>query len=101
MVANNHIANMNALVLDNISKTYNKGLVKAVTDVSVAIGKGEMFGLIGPDGAGKTTIFRILATLLVPDSGKASVDGFDTLKEYRQIRNRIGYMPGKFSLYQD
>ncbi len=65
------------------------------------MGKGELFGLIGPDGAGKTSIFRVLTTLLLPDSGTATVDGFDVVKDYRSIRNRVGYMPGKFSLYQD
>ena len=60
-----------------------------------------LFGLIGPDGAGKTSLFRILTTLLLPDQGKASVDGFDVVKSYREIRKRVGYMPGKFSLYQD
>ncbi|MBR1543346.1 MAG: ABC transporter ATP-binding protein [Muribaculaceae bacterium] len=63
--------------------------------------EGEIYGLIGPDGAGKTTLFRILTTLLLPDSGEAHVDGLDVQKDYRQIRKRIGYMPGKFSLYQD
>ena len=63
--------------------------------------QGEIFGIIGPDGAGKTSLFRILTTLLLADSGKASVDGFDVVKDYKQIRNRVGYMPGKFSLYQD
>lgn len=89
------------VILKNISKTYNKGTVKAVNDVSLSIEKGELFGLIGPDGAGKTTIFRILTTLLIPDSGQALVNGFDTVHEAKMIRKRVGYMPGKFSLYQD
>ncbi len=89
------------VVLNNISKTYNKGEVKAVTDVSFEVGKGELFGLIGPDGAGKTSLFRILTTLLLPDGGTASVNGFDVVKDYKAIRKNVGYMPGKFSLYQD
>ena len=89
------------VVLANIVKTYNKGQVKAVNDVSFSVEKGELFGLIGPDGAGKTSIFRILTTLLPPDSGTASVNGFDIAKDYKEIRKRVGYMPGKFSLYQD
>ena len=89
------------VVLNNIVKTYNKGEVKAVNDVSFEVSKGELFGLIGADGAGKTSIFRILTTLLLPDSGKASVNGFDVVKDYKTIRKNVGYMPGKFSLYQD
>jgi ABC-type multidrug transport system ATPase subunit len=80
-------------------KTY--GNVRAVDDVSFEVKKGELFGLIGPDGAGKTSIFRILTTLLLADSGTAAVEGFDVVREYQQIRNRVGYMPGRFSLYQD
>lgn len=87
--------------LHNLVKTYGKGQIKAVNEVSFSVGKGELFGLIGPDGAGKTSIFRILTTLLLPDSGRASVNGFDVVKDYREIRRRVGYMPGKFSLYQD
>jgi len=89
------------VVLKNISKTYNKGEVKAVTDVSFEVKKGELFGLIGPDGAGKTSIFRVLTTLLLPDAGSASVNGLDVVKDWKSIRQRVGYMPGKFSLYQD
>lgn len=89
------------VVLNNIVKTYNKGEVKAVNDVSFEVNKGELFGLIGADGAGKTSIFRILTTLLLPDSGTASVNGFDVVKDYKAIRKSVGYMPGKFSLYQD
>jgi len=92
---------MPAVQLNNLVKTYNKGTVKAVSDVSLSVEKGEIFGLIGPDGAGKTSIFRMLTTLLLPDSGVAWVDGFEIVKDYRQIRNTVGYMPGKFSLYQD
>jgi ABC-type multidrug transport system ATPase subunit len=75
--------------------------VEAVRDASFAVEAGELFGLIGPDGAGKTTIFRILTTLLLADSGVATVAGFDTRRDPHQIRRRVGYMPGKFSLYQD
>lgn len=90
---------MNAIEVSNISKSYGK--VKALDDVSFTVGKGEVFGLIGPDGAGKTSMFRILCTLLTPEQGKATVDGFDTLHQMREIRQRVGYMPGRFSLYQD
>jgi ABC-2 type transport system ATP-binding protein len=89
------------ITLDHISKTYNKGQVQAVTEVSFDVQPGELFGLIGPDGAGKTTLFRILTTLLLPDSGKASVNGLDILKDLEKIRSSVGYMPGRFSLYQD
>ncbi|MBL0181581.1 MAG: ABC transporter ATP-binding protein [Chitinophagaceae bacterium] len=94
---------MNAVAVNNIVKTYGskKETVKALSDISFTVNKGELFGIIGPDGAGKTSLFRILTTLLLADSGTASVDEFDVLKEYKQIRNRVGYMPGKFSLYQD
>lgn len=90
---------MQSVCVKNIVKTY--GNVKAVDDVSFEVKKGELFGLIGPDGAGKTSIFRILTTLLLADSGTATVEGFDVVKDYQQIRNRVGYMPGRFSLYQD
>lgn len=92
---------MEAIRVNHITKTYGKGKVTAVDDVSFSVGKGELFGLIGPDGAGKTSIFRVLTTLLLPDNGTATVDGFDAVKDFRQIRNSVGYMPGKFSLYQD
>ncbi|MBD1421173.1 ABC transporter ATP-binding protein [Sphingobacterium chuzhouense] len=92
---------MKDVVLNNISKTYHKGMVQAVNDVTFHVSKGELFGLIGPDGAGKTSIFRILTTLLLPDGGTASVNGFDVVKDYKAIRKNVGYMPGKFSLYQD
>lgn len=92
---------MDAVVLDRITKTYEKGAVTAVSDITFSVKKGELFGLIGPDGAGKTSIFRILTTLLLADSGSVSVDGFDVVKDMHAIRNRVGYMPGKFSLYQD
>jgi len=92
---------MEAVALYNIKKTYNGGTVVAVDDISLSIEKGELFGLIGPDGAGKTSIFRILTTLLLPDGGSATVDGFDVIKDYHEIRGCVGYMPGRFSLYQD
>lgn len=92
---------MNAVSLEHITKTYGKEKKLAVDDVSFSVGKGELFGLIGPDGAGKTSIFRMLTTLLLPDKGSATVDGFDIVKDYRSIRNNVGYMPGRFSLYQD
>ena len=90
---------MNVIEVNNISKSY--GRVKALQDVSFAVEKGEVFGLIGPDGAGKTSMFRILCSLLLPDAGKASVDGFDVVRQMADVRKRVGYMPGKFSLYQD
>lgn len=92
---------MAAVEVKNIIKTYDKGSVKAVNDVSFEVHDGELFGLIGPDGAGKTSLFRMLTTLLLADSGTATVEGFDVIKDYREIRNIVGYMPGKFSLYQD
>ena len=90
---------MNAIEVSHISKSYGK--VKALDDVSFSVGRGEVFGLIGPDGAGKTSMFRILSTLLLPDQGTATVDGFNTVSQMRDIRRRVGYMPGRFSLYQD
>jgi ABC-type multidrug transport system ATPase subunit len=89
------------ITLDNINKTYNKGAIQAVKDVSFEVKSGEMFGLIGPDGAGKTTLFRILTTLLLPDSGNATVNGLDIVRDLGKIRSSVGYMPGRFSLYQD
>lgn len=93
---------MDAVVVNNIIKTYGKKKeVTALNDVSFNVSKAELFGIIGPDGAGKTSLFRILTTLLLADKGAAIVDGFDVVKDYKQIRNRVGYMPGRFSLYQD
>ena len=88
-----------SIILNNISKSYNK--VKALDDISFEVKPGELFGLIGPDGAGKTTLFRILTTLLIQDKGNAVVAGYDVIKQYKDIRNHVGYMPGRFSLYQD
>src|SRR5689334_297722 len=87
--------------VNNIVKFYGKEKTVAVDKVSFSVSKGELFGLIGPDGAGKTSIFRILTTLLLPDGGNATVNGFDVVRDYKEIRNCVGYMPGKFSLYQD
>ena len=90
---------MNAIEVNHVSKSY--GPVKALDDVTFSVAKGEVFGLIGPDGAGKTSMFRILCSLLLPESGTATVDGFDVVSQMKEIRRRVGYMPGKFSLYQD
>ena len=90
---------MNAVDVACLSKSYKN--VEALKDVSFSVNPGELFGIIGPDGAGKSTLFRILTTLLLPDKGSATVDGFDVVKNYRDIRRTVGYMPGRFSLYQD
>ena len=87
------------IVISDITKSYGK--TKALDEVSFSVEEGELFGLIGPDGAGKSTLFKILATLLLPDSGYASMTGLDVVKDYRNLRTEIGYMPEKFSLYQD
>ena len=103
---------MYAVEVNHIYKSYGKkastplsnrrgGGGDALADVSFSVSKGEVFGLIGPDGAGKTTMFRILCSLLLPEAGTAVVDGFDVVRQMRQVRSRVGYMPGKFSLYQD
>jgi len=92
---------MNAVIVDNVTKTYEKGKVRALDKVSLEVKNGELFGLIGADGAGKTTLFRILTTLLIPDSGRAEVLGLEVVKNLWTIRKQVGYMPGKFSLYQD
>ncbi|MDR1645705.1 MAG: ABC transporter ATP-binding protein [Tannerellaceae bacterium] len=90
---------MNDVIIRRITKAY--GEVTALRDISLTVSPGELFGLIGPDGAGKTTLFRILTTLILPDSGQATVCGLDTATDLKQIRRRVGYMPGRFSLYQD
>ncbi len=92
---------MNNVSLESIAKSFDASKPPAVKDVSFEVSDGELFGLIGPDGAGKTTLFRILTTLLLADEGKAKVAGCDVVKDYKQIRKEVGYMPGKFSLYQD
>lgn len=92
---------MYAVQLNHLTKVYGKEKTVAVDDVSLTVNKGELFGLIGPDGAGKTSIFRMLTTLLLPDGGSATVDGYDIVKDYTYIRSTVGYMPGKFSLYAD
>ncbi|NTW33120.1 MAG: ABC transporter ATP-binding protein [Bacteroidetes bacterium] len=88
-----------SVVVQEVEKSFGK--VKALSNISFSIEKGELFGIIGPDGAGKTTLLRILTTLLIPDKGFANVENFDVVKEYKKIRNIVGYMPGRFSLYPD
>tara|TARA_R110001592_G_scaffold127136_1_gene338717 strand:+ start:390 stop:1292 length:903 start_codon:yes stop_codon:yes gene_type:complete len=88
-----------SISVKHISKSYKK--VNALKDVSFEVKSGELFGLIGPDGAGKTTLFRILTTLLIANEGVASISGFDVITDYKSIRKSVGYMPGRFSLYQD
>ncbi|MBL7744779.1 MAG: ABC transporter ATP-binding protein [Chitinophagaceae bacterium] len=94
---------MKAVTVNNIKKRYGakKPFVSALEGVSFEVEKGELFGIIGPDGAGKTSLFRILTTLLLADGGNVMVDGLDVVKNYKDIRERVGYMPGRFSLYQD
>lgn len=90
---------MSIIEINNLSKSYGK--TKALDNVSFNVERGELFGLIGSDGAGKTTLFRLLTTLLTPDEGSATVDGRDIAKDYLNIRSQVGYMPGRFSLYPD
>lgn len=85
--------------INNISKTYEE--VVALDQVSFKVNKGEIFGLIGPDGAGKSTLFKIISTLILPDSGTVTIDNLDTKKDYKKIRQILGYMPQTFSLYMD
>jgi ABC-2 type transport system ATP-binding protein len=94
---------MKPVIVEEVSKTYGAGKqkVKALDQISLEVEQGELFGIIGPDGAGKTSLFRIIATLLLADKGRVEVDGLDVVKDYRTLRRRLGYMPGKFSLYQD
>ena len=94
-----NIQSESAISCKSISKKYDA--IEALKGVDFEVDRGEIFGIIGPDGAGKTTLFRILTTLILADSGTASVDGFDVVNDYKEIRKRVGYMPGKFSLYQD
>lgn len=88
-----------SVIVMDVSKSFGK--TRALMGILLSAYKGELFGVIGPDGAGKSTLFRILTTLLLPGSGKASVAGYDVVNDYRNIRHIVGYMPGKFSLYQD
>jgi ABC-2 type transport system ATP-binding protein len=90
---------MSFIIANNLSKSY--GTTKALSDISFSVEENELFGFIGPDGAGKTSLFRILTTLLLPDTGSASFRDKDIVKDYKFVRNNIGYMPGRFSLYQD
>ena len=90
---------MNVIEVNALSKSYGK--VKALDSVSFSVKRGELFGLIGPDGAGKTTLFRLLTTLINPNEGSATIEGLDISKDYRKIRPLLGYMPGRFSLYPD
>lgn len=87
------------IIVNRVSKRY--GQVQALNAVSFSVGRGEIFGLIGPDGSGKTTLFRLLTTLLRPDAGNLQVEGFDTVGQMPDIRRIVGYMPARFSLYQD
>ena len=93
--------NLKIMILEVKALKKRYGKVEALRDISFEVEEGEIFGLIGPDGAGKTTLFRILTTLLLADGGTATVDGLDVVTQYKEIRRRIGYMPGRFSLYQD
>lgn len=90
---------MGAISVNKISKSY--GNIRALQEISFEVQPGELFGIIGPDGAGKTTLFRILTTLMVPEEGTATVNGLDVVTDYKEIRRQVGYMPGRFSLYQD
>ena len=90
---------MSSVSVSQLSKSYSS--IKALDNVSFDVPKSELFGIIGPDGAGKTTLFRLLTTLILPDSGSAVIEGLDVVKDYAAVRHIIGYMPGKFSLYQD
>lgn len=87
--------------VDDLHKSYQSGKVLALRGISFEVGKGEIFGVIGPDGAGKSTLFRILCSLLLPDGGSATLDGWDVVRDYKELRKIIGYMPGRFSLYED
>ena len=90
---------MSAVIVDQLYKSYGK--TRALNGVNFTVDEGELYGIIGPDGAGKSTLFRVLTTLMLADKGQAQVMGYDVVKDYRKIRDIIGYMPGKFSLYQD
>ena len=94
---------MSSVFVNDVEKKYGKGSnkISALHGISFDVKQGELFGIIGPDGAGKTSLFRILVSLLLPDAGQATVDGFDVVKDFKEIRSRVGYMPGRFSLYPD
>jgi ABC-type multidrug transport system ATPase subunit len=94
---------MLAVTVKNIRKSYGtkNNKIEALSGISFDVSKGELFGIIGPDGTGKTSLFRILTTLLLADEGEATIDSFDVVKDYKEIRKSVGYMPGRFSLYQD
>ena len=87
--------------IHDIVKSYPRAGIEALKNITFDVEKGELFGLIGPDGAGKSSLFRILTTLLLPDAGKAIVNGMDVVQDFKKIRKEVGYMPGRFSLYQD
>lgn len=88
-----------SIISEHTGKSYDN--IPAITDITFSVGKGELFGFIGPDGAGKTTLFRIITTLLLADTGNMEVEGLEVKQNFRQLRNILGYMPGRFSLYQD
>ncbi len=92
-----------AVKVERVYKNFQSGKteIEALNNISFEVERGELFGLIGPDGAGKTTLFRILTTLMIANKGNAWVDGFEVVSQYKEIRKRVGYMPGRFSLYQD
>jgi len=90
---------MSEIKVNNLYKSY--GDIQALKDISFEVDKGEIFGVIGPDGAGKTSLFRILVSLLLPDKGSVELAGYDVIKDYKEVRKIVGYMPGRFSLYQD
>ena len=95
---------MHSVTAEHITREFpadGKGKLTALKDVSFHVGAGELFGIIGPDGAGKTTLFRILTTLMLADKGTATVNGLDVVRDFKEIRRQVGYMPGRFSLYQD
>jgi len=88
-------------VIDSSGICKNFGTTMALNDISFSVNESEIFGFIGPDGAGKTTLFRIITTLMLPDKGELKVFGLDCITNYKELRKNIGYMPGRFSLYQD
>lgn len=88
-----------AVKIEGVTKKYGK--ITALNTIDLSVGRGELFGVIGPDGAGKSSLYKILATLILPDSGNAFISGYDVVKDYQRIRKMIGYMPERFSLYQD